>query len=197
MILPPARLQAFRDAIEDAASAAAASLSQSGAFPWDLCVPRAALCCLSDFPARAVFCDEEMMASVLVSHRGRLPGTSVISLEPRHALALIRSIGVEESPLDVFRKAGASVIQGILGRLGGECGSPLEFGGPILEERSLVATILGTHAPPETMVVSLEIGFVSAEQALPAYLYMLLDVKALQSALGWAGEGEGGGAPPS
>jgi hypothetical protein len=33
------------------------------------------------------------------------------------------------------------------------------------------------------MVVSLEIGFVSASQAFPAYLYLLLDTKVLQSAL--------------
>ena len=86
MIISPSRLQAFRTALEEAASSTAANLQESGSFPWDLRVPRAALCCLSDFPEQAVFCGEEMMASVLVSHRGRLLGTSVISLEPRHAL---------------------------------------------------------------------------------------------------------------
>jgi hypothetical protein len=38
---------------------------------------------LGEFPERAVFCSDEMMASVLVSYRGRLLGTSVLSLEPR------------------------------------------------------------------------------------------------------------------
>ena len=197
MIIPSARLQDFRSAIEEAASFTATDLSQSGSFPWELRVPRAALCCLSEFPERAIFCDEEMMASVLVSHRGRLPGTSVIAFQPRHALDLIHSLGVEEKPLDVFRKAGADVLQGMLARVGGQCGSPIEFGDPILEEQPLVATVLGTHPPPDTMVVSLEIGFVSVEQAFPAYLYLLLDVKALQSALGCAEEGEGGDLPVS
>jgi hypothetical protein len=192
LIIPSARLQDFRSAIEEAASLTATNLGQSGSFPWDLRVPRAALCCLSDFPERAIFCDEETMASVLLSHRGRLPGTSVISFRPQHALDLIRSLEVEEDPLEVFRRAGARVLQGMLGRVGGKCGSPIEFGDPILEEQPLVATVLGTHPPPETMVVSLEIGFVSVDEAFPAYLYMLLDVKALQSALGCAEEGEGG-----
>jgi len=183
LIVSPSRLHAFRIALEEAASSTAADLQESGCFPWDLRVPRAALCCLSDFPERAVFCGEEMMASVIVSHRGRLLGTSVLSLEPRHALTLIRSLGVEGDPLDNFRRAGAGVLRGMLGWFGAVGGPLTELGDPILEERSLVATVLGTHAPPSTMVVSLEIGFVSAGQAFPAYLYLLLDAKVLQSAL--------------
>ena len=183
MIVSSSRLQAFRTALEGAAFSTAATLQESGSFPWDLSVPRAALCCLTDFPEQAVFCDEEMMASVLISHRGKLLGTLVISLEPRHALTLIRSLGVEGDPLDIFRRAGAGVLRGILGWFGAASESPAEWGDPILEERSLVATVLGTHAPPNTMVVSLEIGFLSARQAFPAYLYLLLDAKVLQSAL--------------
>ena len=61
--------------------------------------------------------------------------------------------------------------------------SPAELGEPILEERSLVATVLGTHAPPNTKVVSLEVGFESSRQAFRAYLYLLLDAKILESAL--------------
>ena len=183
MIVSPSRLQAFRSAFEEAASSTAANLQESGPFPWDLRVPRAALCCLSDFPEQAVFCGQEMMASVIVSHRGRLLGTSVLSLEPRHALTLIRSLGVEGDPLDGFRRAGAGVLQGMLGWFGAAGGPLAELGDPTLEERSLVATVLGTHAPAGTMVVSLEIGFVSAEQAFPAYLYLLLDAKVLQSGL--------------
>jgi len=114
----------------------------------------------------------------------------VISLEPQHALQVIRSLGVEGNPLDIFRAAGASVLQGVLEWLSAASGSPIQFGDPTLEERSLVATVLGTHAPPDTMVVSFEIGFASAERAFPAYLYLLLDAKVLQSALGCLGEGE-------
>jgi hypothetical protein len=184
LIISPARLQAFRNAIEEAASSAAANLHQSGSFPWDLRVSRAALCSLSDFPEQAIFCDEAMMASVLIPHHGELFGTSVISLEPRHALQLIGLLGVEGNPLDIFRTAGASVLKGLLGWFGAAGGSPVEFGDPTLEERSLVATVLGTHASPDTMVISLEIGFVSGEHAFPAYLYLLLDAKVFQSTLG-------------
>jgi hypothetical protein len=183
LIVSPSRLQAFRTALEGAACSTTASLRESGFFPWDLSASRAALCGLSDFPEKAIFCGEEMMASVLVSHRGKLPGTSVISLEPRHALTLIRSLGVEGDPLDIYRSAGAGVLRGILGWLGGTGGTPAELGDPILEERSLVATVLGTHAPPNTMVGSLEIGFASADQAFPAYLYLLVDAKLLRSVL--------------
>ena len=183
MILSSSRLQAFRTALEDAASSTAANLQESGSFPWDLRVPRAALCHLSDFPEHAVFCGEEMMASVLVSHRGKLLGTSVLSLEPHHALDWIRSLGAEGDPLDGFRRAGARVLEGMLGWFGAAGGPLGELGDATLEERSLVASVLGTHPPPSTMVVSLELGFVSARQAFPAYLYLLLDAKVLQSAL--------------
>jgi len=192
LIVSSARLRTFRDAIQEAASATAVNLSQSGSFPWDLRVSRAVLCHLSDFPEQAVFCDEEMMASVLLSHHGELLGTSVISLQPRYALELINSLGVEGNPLDRFRKAGASVLRGILGWFGASGGPSIEFGDPAVEERSLVATVLGTHAPPDTVVISVEAGFVSAEKAFPAYLYLLVDGKVFQSALGCLGEGEGG-----
>jgi hypothetical protein len=177
-------LQAFHAAIQEAASATARDLQRSGAFPWDLRVSRAALCRLGEFPAKAVFCDGEMMASVLVSHRGWILGTSVISLEPQHALELIRSVEGEGDPLDVFRSTGARLLQGMLERLAAGGGQSLECGDPGLEEDSLVATVLGTHAPRETMVVSLQIDFVSARRALPAYLYLLLDSKTLESTLG-------------
>jgi hypothetical protein len=183
LIITSSRLQALHAALGKAASSTAATLHESGSFPWDLSVPRVALCCLSDFPEQAVFCGEEMMASVLVSHRGSLLGTSVISLEPRYALTLIRSLGVEGDPLEIFRSAGAGVLRGMLGGFGPAGGPPVELGDPSLEEGSLVATVLGTHAPPNTMVVSLEIVFLSASQAFPAYLYLLLDAKVLQSAL--------------
>ena len=192
MIVSPSRLQAFRTALEGAAFSTTASLRESGTFPWDLSVSRAALCGLSDFPERAIFCGEEMMASVLVSHRGKLPGTSVISLEPGHALTLIRSLGVEGDPLDIYRSAGAGVLRGILGWFGGTGGTPAELGDPILEERSLVATILGTHAPSNTMVGSLEIEFASTDQTFPACLYLLVDAKLLGSALDALENGVGG-----
>jgi hypothetical protein len=183
LIVSPSWLQTFRIALERAASSTTAKFQESGSFPWELTVPRAALCCLSDFPEQAVFCGEEMMASVLVGHRGDLLGTSVFSLEPRHALALIRSLEAEAEPLGAFRRVGAGIIEGMLGALGAAGAPPAELGDPVLEERSLVATILGTHAPRTTAVISLEIGFLSLPRAFPAYLYLLLDAKALQSAL--------------
>ncbi len=190
MTISPSWLQSLRSAIAEAASSTAADLDRSGSFPWDLSVSRAALCGLTDFPAQAVFCDEETMASVLVSHHGKVVGTSLISLEPRHAFEWIGSLGVAENPLDIFRTMGGALLRGMLGSLGGADGSPVEFGDPTLEETSLVATVLGTHAPPGTMVVSAQMGFASAERAFPAYLYLLLDAKVLHSALGYLGERE-------
>jgi hypothetical protein len=179
-----ARLRALRDALREAASSTAEELSRSGSFPWDLRVSRVALCQLGEFPEQAIFCDEEMMASVLLSHRGKLPGTSAISLEPRHALELAGSRGSEGKPLDVFRETGARVLRGILGWFGGAREARVELGDPSVEERSLVATILGTHAPPDTMVISAEASFVSGERAFPAYLYLLVDGKVFHSRFG-------------
>jgi hypothetical protein len=188
LIISPSRLQALRAAIEEAAASTAKDLRRAGSFPFDLCVSRAALCSLSEFPERAVFCGEEMMASVLVSYRGRPLGTSVLSLEPRHALELIRSLEAQGNPLEVFRGAGASVLRGMLGWFAAAGGSPVAFGDPILEERSLVATVLGTHAPSGTMVVSFEVGFASESRTIPAYAYLLLDAKTLRAGLGLLGE---------
>jgi hypothetical protein len=84
----------------------------------------------------------------------------------------------------------------MLGWLGGTGETPAGMGDPILEERSLVATILGTHAPPNTMMGSLEIGFASGDQAFPAHLYLLVDAKLLGSALDALERGVGGVGSP-
>ncbi len=184
MTISPVHTPGFRASIEEAALSTSTYLSESGQFPWKLRVPRAALCRLGEFPEQAIFCDEEMMASVLVSHYGSLQGTSVISLEPRDALELIRSTGFKTDPLGSFRRAGASVVQGMLQRLGSAGGFSIEFGAPGLEEGSLIETVLGTHAPRDTVVVSLELDFQSEERAFPAYLYLLLAPKVFETTLG-------------
>jgi hypothetical protein len=184
LIVSDFQLQMFRAAVEEAAVATASDLGRAGVFPWELRVTRAALCCLSDFPERAVFCPEELMASIVLSHHGRLPGTAVLSFEPPHAFQLIRSLSLEGDPLETFRTTIANLVQGLLTGFLTAGEGPVAFGEPCLEENSLVATVLSTHAPPDTLVVSLELGFVSPDHALPSYLYWLLDAKLLENTLG-------------
>jgi len=184
LIVADFQLQMFRDAVEQAAVETATALSRTGSFPFELRVARAALCCLSDFPERAIFCPEELMASIVLSHHGRLPGTAVLSFEPPHAFQLIRALDLAGDPLGGFRTTLANLVRGLLAGFLRAGEATVAFGEPCLEENSLVATILGTHAPPDTLVMSLELGFVSPDLSLPSYFYWLLDAKLLETTLG-------------
>jgi hypothetical protein len=149
--------------------------------PWAVAAGEAAIGCLADFPARAVRCSDDMLASV-VARVGLAPaGTAVLALEPEDALRLVRDrLGagpwVPALALDAVRDVGAAMLRGALAALLGD-GSG--FGPVRLEEDALTSTLLRTHAPPEAALLSVELLVAGEHVALRGVLLVLVDPKGL------------------
>jgi len=142
---------------------------------------RAAICRLADFPDGAVFPDPELRASVRVPIGGAHSATAIVSLDPEGGFEWIRWLAGEQSvqgegALRRFCSSAGTLARHALEGLGG---GALEVGDPGLHEAPLVQTLLGTHAPPDTAVLSVEVAMASERGCLPLCFYVLMDAKIL------------------
>lgn len=183
--VPPFPLQPLREAVARGTARGLATVRGAEAPPWAVTVGDARQGALAQFPAGAVPCSDDLMECV-VGRVGLAPSaTAVLALEPEGALAVVRDrLGpgpwVPAVALDAVRDAGAAVLRGIFAALLGE-GVAVD---PVrLEEDTLTATLLRTHAPPDAALLSLEIGLVGARDAVRAVLLVLADRKGLETML--------------
>lgn len=174
-------IDALREALARGAAHGLAAVRGPAAEPWAVLAGDVALGSLADFPARAVPCSPDMMTSV-VARVGVAPAvTGALALEPEHALVLVRDrLGpgpwLQDRALEAVREVGEGVLRGAFAVLrGGTDG----FGPVRLEEDALTATLLRTHAPPEAILLSLELRIAGAEAALRGVLVALMDPKGL------------------
>ena len=169
------------DALDRGFAAGAAELTRAGALPQQARVARVAVCRLGDFPDGAVFPDDDLRASVVWSVGGTHSATALISLEPEEALAWIRWLAGEEEAqgpeaLQRFRLGAETLARHAMSSLGG---GALEVKEGALHEAPLVQTLLGTHAPPDTAVLSTELAVASESGSLSLCFYLLMDAKVL------------------
>ena len=140
-------------------------------------VTRIAIVTLGDYPEGAVLPDSDMMATLAVPAG---PGTAFVSFPPEQALSLIKvwsdvaSSGAEA--LGCYRHGTRALAEAALGALGFEAGDL-----DALEEDALVATLLATHAPLDTSVLTAEIRIALDEGECIGVFVLLADAKALAS----------------
>ncbi len=152
--LHPPPLALVAPALEEAAARA---LPLWAAGPASARVPRVHRGPLSRFPApdeaaRAA----ETTASVIAPCRGVPPATVLLGLDPEDALRVVRrrSAVAREPALEDFRRASAA----LLAALAAAVGRPdVDTARARLSEDSLVATVLATHPPPGTGLLSVSL----------------------------------------
>jgi len=159
---------------------------REGACPQQARAVRVAICSLGDFPDGAVFPDPELRASVLAPIGGAHSATAVVSLDPEGALEWIRWLAggqavQGEEALRRFCSGAGTLAHHALQGLGG---GAVEVEAPSLHEAPLVQTLLGTHAPPDTAVLSAELALASEGGSLPLCFYVLMDAKILGALAG-------------
>ncbi len=130
-----------------------------------------------------------MIAGVVQRFEGPLSGTALFALDPGDALLWLQS-GERDSqpgadPLTRFVDQGSRVLGAVIDALAAAAQAEVQLGRPALEERPLLAALLGTHAPSDTVVLSLygEIEFflqeMGRELRAPFSLQLLLEPKIL------------------
>ena len=127
------------------------------------------------------------MAGVVMRFEGSLSGTGLLSLEPEDALAWLRTGGEAEdesaSPIDRFVERGASLIGGAVTELARSARRAAEPGDASLEERPLPAALRATHAPPDTVVLSVSAELAARELRVPIGVHLLFEPKVLDGLL--------------
>ena len=96
----------------------------------------------------------DVIAGVLQRFEGRLPGTAFFVLDPGDALLWLQREGATEDPLDRFVEWGGRMLEGVVEELVSQ--GEVEHGAPVLEERPLMAALLATHPPSDTVVLSIQ-----------------------------------------
>lgn len=140
---------------------------------------RSAVCRLSEFPEHAVFDGSDMLACVRLPLGGSLRGTGILALDPHCVMHLVgrRSDAPDPGLVSRYREFGRGLVLGLTGPLARALGAEPEVGRPELVEGPLVPCILGTHAMPDTLVLSCAVRFTVAATSLRGVACLLLDPK--------------------
>jgi hypothetical protein len=137
------------------------------------------VCTLSEFPDQAVFDDSEMLACVRLPLRGSLTGVGVLALDPHDVMHLVgrRQEAPDPGLVPRYLELGRGLVQGLATSFAQALGSEPEIGVPELVEGPLVPCILGTHASPDTVVLSCGIRLALGGASHSGVAYLLLDPK--------------------
>ncbi len=141
----------------------------------------------------------DLIAGVVQRFEGPISGSALLALEPGDALLWLQRGDDDADPLARFVEWGSRLLEGVTRALGDALGGEVVCGPGSLEERSLMAALLGTHAPSDTLVLSLhgEMAFPVArlpEIRAPFGLHVLLAPKRVAAVLDGLRGDEG---PPS
>lgn len=147
------------------------------------CVSRVASGPLAAYPEGAVHPDPDMMASLVAPLAGAVSGTTIVSFPPEQALALIDAWSeVAVSGADAlarYRRGTRALAEAAAGALGLRVGES-----DALEEDALVSTLLATHAPADTAVLSAAIDVDLGGMPCQGVFLLLVDAKALTALVG-------------
>ena len=131
----------------------------------------------------------DVVAGVLRRFEGRLTGTALLALDPGDALLWLQRGDDDSDPLGRFVDWGGRVLSGVILGLASTLQQDVTLAEPSLDERPLMAALLGTHAPSDTVVLSLhgELGFPVSdvpEIRAPFSIQLLLEPKIVSILLG-------------
>ncbi len=173
LILEPAQLAALTRCLQHGLGSATTSLGI------DTVSSQAAVCGLAEFPEHAVFDGSEMLACVRLPLRGALEGVGILALDPHGVMHLVGRRQEEPDPglIPRYLTLAGEMLGGLAGSLGSVLGGAAGLGAPELVEGPLVPCVLGTHAPPDTVVVSCRLGLAHRSTSVAALVYLLVGAK--------------------
>ena len=177
--LSPVQLESLRAQLAKGARRSSEDLQQRHATGSRLSVDALSLCPLADFPRGAV-CDEgDLVAGAVARFEGRASGTALLAVDPADALAWVRGGAPTEDPIARYLELAERVLVGCLGTLAAGIRAPVALAQPVLVEDSVVGILLATHAPSDTLVLSVQLTLEGTGLRVPVFLYALVDAKLL------------------
>jgi len=136
---------------------------------------------LGGFPEGALVVGDDMTAGVVVPPAPGRSVSAVLTFEPHSALGVIEPFSGAHgtSVLDRYLAFGHGVVQTLSTAALGAAGAPSPLAR--LEEGSVAAILLSTHAPPDATLLSAEIRVRTETRVLRGVYYLLCDAKELVS----------------
>jgi hypothetical protein len=120
---------------------------------------------------------------------GGLSGSALLALEPEDALAWVRAATSDVDPIDRFLELGSQIVKCVVETLADRWRRSVEFRVASLEEKPVLAVLLGTHAPLDTVLLSLRLQLTCPEVDAPAHLHLLVERKPLECLLRGGADG--------
>jgi len=141
---------------------------------------RVSSCSLGEFAERSVCDEEDLIAGAMMRFRGRLPGSALLVLEPEDALDWIGARASEEDPIDRFLDLAGRLTRHLVEVIAEDWQCSIELSAASLEENPVLVALLSTHAPPDTVLLSLRLQLTTRELDAPADLHLLMERKPLE-----------------
>jgi len=138
---------------------------------------------LADFSTDGLVGEADRIAGVVESFRGRLEGTGLLAMDPEEALAWSLADGDQSRPVETYVELGETVLRSIADVAGESLGIEVEAGPSRLEETTVAGCLIGTHAPPDVVLLSSRLEIRVAGQWLSAELHLLMPPKVLSRLL--------------
>ena len=174
------QLEVIRERVGTAADAAREALRQVHSADSDVEVMELASCSLADCGKSGVLADGDLIAGVMLRFEGALSATALLALEPENALAWARAVGPCPEPVDRFVALGEALLSPLVRSIAGILDpAEIEAGPASLEERSVIEILVGTHAPSDTVILSLVLAVMAGDVCVPARVYVLIEPKLL------------------
>ncbi len=133
---------------------------------------------LGDFADHGLRLSEDLVAGVIGRLEGGIPGSLNIVFEPEEAL-IWAQMGNAEKPLEAFVSLGSEFLEGLAVALTDILGSETLFRDAELFEDSELAMFVKTHAPSDTLVLSLRLRIHTRDDAISAVSHLMIEPKYL------------------
>jgi hypothetical protein len=177
------QLDALRARVNDNLARVAEALRADGVPEPRLELRRVAAGSLGQF-AECGICDEDdLIAGAMMRFGGRLSGSALFVLEPEDALDWVGGRTSEGDPIHRFLDLSGQLMMRLVEAIAEDLRCPIEFSAASLEENSVLVALLGTHAPPDTVLLSLRLQLTTRGLDAPADLHVLMERKPLECLL--------------
>lgn len=184
----------MRHCFANGLASATSRLSNTPASGTGIALRDVSACTIADLdPDRACrHISPELIAGVSRRLEGRLTGSALFVVDPGDALLWLQREGATEEPLEHFVEWGCRVATAVAEELAAAWQAELACADPVLEERPFMSALLGTHAPSDTVVLSLhgELSFDvpgAGDLVAPFGVHLLLEPKVLAGILAGLG----------
>ena len=118
----------------------------------------------------------DRIAGVLVRFSGRLEQVGLFAMETEDAFAVVQHRAWADDPLGTYTDFGRDIVRAVTAAIDSR-GVP-QAGEASLWEETAIQALLGTHAPSDTVVVSVSLQLsVAGEAARTGYVYVLAEPK--------------------